>query len=156
MKLKINHFLIPYLVLLVFIFGGVISSNGVVWYESLQLPSWGPSTALTALIWAVVYTGVAWAVLVLWNTTVRDVYFGKIVGVFVVTILVNLIWSASFFFFHQLSSSLWWALLLGACALVLVTMIVLRSKKAALLLLPYTAWVFFAAYLTHTVALLNP
>lgn len=155
MKLKLNHFLIPYLALLTFIFGGVISANGVVWYEALTLPSWSPSTALIALIWAVVYLCVAWAVLILWNATNRDAHFRKIVGMFAVTILVNLIWSASFFYFHQLTSSLWWALLLGACVLVLMVMTLSRSKKVALLLLPYAVWVFFAAYLTHVVALLN-
>ncbi len=156
MKLQINHFLIPYLALLAFIFGGVISSNGVLWYETLTQPSWSPSTDAIAFIWAALYGCAAWATLILWNTTHRDAHFRNIVGVFIVTVLINLIWSASFFIFHQLSSSLWWALALGASSLVLISMVYGRSKKAALLLLPYVVWVFFAAYLTHTVALLNP
>jgi|GEM_PF-4089770 len=37
----------------------------------------------------------------------------------------------------------------------LMALIYRQSKKAALLLLPYTAWVFIAAYLCYQVMILN-
>lgn len=155
MKLKLNHFFIPYLALLAFFFASVISVSGVVWYESLSAPLWNPRTEVIALIWAVIYACVAWSALIIWNMTHRDAWFHRTVAMFVFVTIINILWGISFFALHQLSSSVWFAFVLGIAVLVLIALCVQRSVKAAFLLLPYAAWIFFAAYLTQAVAFLN-
>ncbi|MBP9817065.1 MAG: tryptophan-rich sensory protein [Candidatus Pacebacteria bacterium] len=153
--MKLNHLAIPYLAVLAFMFGGILNSGGIAWYHTLMLPVWNPSAGMIVLIWAVIYVLAAWSLLIVWNTLPRDRRFAWIMGGYVVSVLLNLVWSVVFFHLHLLGAAVWSALLLGVAVLVLMILIYPRSPKASLLLLPYTAWVFFAAYLNYTVMLLN-
>ncbi|MBY0110440.1 tryptophan-rich sensory protein [Patescibacteria group bacterium] len=153
--MKINHLLIPYLALLIVIFGSVITGGGVAWYQTLALPVWHPSETLIGAIWIAIYIGAAWSLLVVWNTMPRDARFKWIMGGFTLSTLINLVWSVVFFHLHVLPAAVWCAVVLGISMLGLIALIFPKSKKAALLLLPYTVWVFYAAYLNYTVYLLN-
>lgn len=153
--MKLDNFFIPYVVILAFIFLDVFASGGVGWYETLTLPSWHPAVALISVVWAAIYFCAGWSLLIVWNKTPRDTRTRYTAVGFTVGALLNLAWSVSFFSLHLLSFAPWFALLLGANALVLIGFIYTRSKKAALLLVPYAVWVFFAAYLTYSVFLLN-
>lgn len=154
--MKLNHLFIPYLALLAFMFGGIVTSGGIAWYHTLALPAWNPTAGIIALIWAVIYVLAAWSLLIVWNKTAHDKRFKWIMGGFVLSTLINLVWSIVFFRLHMLEVSVWCALILGISVLALIASIYTRSKKAALFLVPYMAWVFFAAYLNHVVGALNP
>ncbi len=153
--MKLNHLAIPYLAVLAFMFGGIVNSGGIAWYHTLVLPSWNPSVDIIAIIWAAIYVLAAWSLLIVWNTILRDNRFVWIMGGFVVSVLLNLVWSVVFFHLHFLGAAVWSALVLGVAVLLLMILIYPRSPKAALLLVPYTVWVFFAAYLNYVVMLLN-
>lgn len=153
--MKLNHLAIPYLAVLAFMFGGIVNSGGIAWYHTLVLPSWNPSVDIIAIIWAAIYVLAAWSLLIVWNTILRDKRFVWIMGGFVVSVLLNLVWSVVFFHLHFLGAAVWSALVLGVAVLLLMILIYPRSPKAALLLVPYTVWVFFAAYLNYVVMLLN-
>jgi translocator protein len=155
MKLKLNHLAIPYLALLAFLFGGMVISTGIPWYEGLVLPSWHPSPSLIAFVWAVIYVCAAWSLLIVWNQPERGMQFKKIMGGYICATGINLIWSIAFFHLHLFAPSVWFAFVLGLTALVLMHFILPQSKKAALLLAPYVLWVFFASYLTYVVMVLN-
>ncbi len=153
--MKLNHLAIPYLAILAFIFGGILNSGGVVWYHTLTLPVWNPPAGIIALIWAVIYVLAAWSLLTVWNKTPHDKRFIWIMGGYALSTLINLAWSIIFFQLHLLGGAVWCALLLGVSVLALMALIYPRSQKASLLLLPYTVWVFFAAYLNYAVMMLN-
>lgn len=153
--MKLNHLAIPYLAALAFMFGGILTNGGIEWYESLVLPEWSIPVGIIALIWAVIYIGAAWSLLILWNNTPHDNLFMWIMGVFSVSTLINIVWSILFFSLHLISASLWCALLLGSLVIILMILISFRSVKATWLLLPYVLWVYFAAYIQYVLSSLN-
>lgn len=147
--MKLNHLAIPYLAVLAFMFGSIVSSGGIAWYHTLIVPAWSPPAGIVALIWAVIYVLAAWSLLVVWNTTPHDKRFVWSMGGYALSTLINLAWSVAFFQLHLLEASVWCAGILGVSVLVLMALLFPRSPKAALLLVPYTVWVFFAAYLNY-------
>lgn len=153
--MKLNHLAIPYVAVLIFLIGSVLGTFGVTWYETLELPTWSPTTALIALIWAVIYAGVAYSLLVIWNKTLHDEGFRWLMRGFAVAAVVNLVWAVAFFIFHDLTISFWSAVVLSISMCVITADVALRSRKAGLLLAPYTAWVLFATYFMYVVMQLN-
>lgn len=153
--MKVNYLFIPYIAVLAFLFGGILVSGGIEWYQTLLLPVWHPSTELIALIWAVIYTTGAWSLLVVWNRTEHNQGLTWVMGGYMVCLLLNLVWSIIFFQFHLIAVAVWCAAILGICVLLLAALLVVRSPQAALLLIPYIVWVFYAVYLHYMVQLLN-
>lgn len=154
-SLKLNHLAIPYLAMFVFIFGGILTNEGVAWYYSLTLPVWNPPTAIVAVIWAVIYFCAAASLLLVWNARPRNPRFNWLLGGFACSTLVNAVWSVLFFHFHLILASVVCAVILEVSVLVLMLLTYTVSRKAALLLVPYTGWVLFAIYLQYTVLALN-
>lgn len=154
--MKLNHLAIPYLAVLAFMFGGILNSGGIAWYQTLALPVWNPAAGIVALVWALIYVCAAWSLLIVWNTTPHDTRFRWIIAGFGAVTLINLVWSLVFFQLHLLQVAVYCALILGLFTLALACLVYPHSKKAALLLAPYIVWVFFAAYLNYVVAVLNP
>jgi benzodiazapine receptor len=154
-RIKLNHLAIPYLAIFLFIFGGIITNDGIGWYYTLTLPAWNPPTALVAVIWAVIYVCAAVSLLLVWNTALRNARFNWILAGFVGSTLLNAVWSILFFHFHLFLPAKWCAVVLGFSVLLLAILAYPVSHRAALLLLPYTLWVFFAAYLNYVVMVLN-
>lgn len=153
--MKLNHLVILYCALLIFLIGGSAASIGIPWYTALTLPLWHPSFGMIAFIWAVIYALSAWSLLIIWNTTKHDRLFLWIMDGFAFVTLLNLVWCVFFFWHHAFIASIGTALLLGGSMLLLMTLVARRSLKATLLLVPYTLWVFFAAYIIYVVMLLN-
>jgi translocator protein len=154
--MKVNHFLIPYLAALVFIFGSIAGSEGVAWYQSLVLPSWAPSEGLIAFIWALIYVCISYAALIIWNQDHRDRRFKAAMVLFALSGAANLLWSVVFFALHDFLASAAAALVLAAFLVSISVLYWKRSKKAALLILPFIVWVLFAAYFNYVLGLLNP
>lgn len=153
--MKLNYLAIPYLAVLAFMFSGIVNSGGIAWYRTLSLPAWNPPAGIIALIWAVIYILATWSLLIVWNNIPHDKRFTWIMGGYGLSTVINLAWSVFFFHLHLLGTAVWCAGILGISVIALMVLIYPRSHKAALLLLPYTIWVFFAAYLNYVVMTLN-
>lgn len=154
-SMKLNHLAIPYLAIFVFIFGGILTNEGVAWYYSLSLPVWNPPTALVAVIWAIIYFCAAASLLLIWNTLPRNSRFNWLLGGFVFSTVLNAIWSILFFHFHLILAAVVCAVMLEISVLALICLTYTVSRKAALLLIPYTLWVLFAIGLQYAVLVLN-
>lgn len=153
--MKLNHLAIPYLAIFVFIFGGIITNEGVAWYYSLALPVWNPPTVLVAVMWAVIYFCAAASLLLIWNTLPRNSRFYWILSGFVFSTVLNAVWSILFFHFHLMFAAIVCAAILELSVFALMALTFTASKKAAFLLIPYFTWVLFAMYLQYTVLTLN-
>lgn len=154
--MKLDRLFVSYLAALGLMFGGIIASNGLAWYQTLVLPAWHPTFLMIAVIWAVIFAcGAAAFVMVHEHTPFGREYHG-ILAHFGFVIAMNLLWSILFFSFHMIAASSLLALIIALAALMLAGRIYPRSHEAAFLILPYAGWVFFAAYLTNIVAALNP
>lgn len=154
--LKLNHLAIPYLALLAFLFGGILSADGLVWYRTLALPAWAPTEGLIAFIWGVIYICLSGAALRVWNDERRDHHFRSVIALLVLALAANLSWAVLFFHLHLFVESFYAALVLAAFLAIAFGILLYRDRRAAVLVAPMLAWVLFAAYFIHMLGLLNP
>ena len=135
--------------------GAIASANAGAFYAQLTQPSWAPPGWLFAPVWSVLYLLIAVAAWLVW----RKHGFGRAamaLGLFVVQLLANALWTWLFFRWHLGAAAfaeiavLW--LLIAATLLAFWRL----HRLAALMLVPYLAWVTFASALTLSIWRLNP
>jgi benzodiazapine receptor len=124
------------------------------WYAALAKPTWTPPSSLFAPVWTALYVLMGWAAWLVWR---RVGFAGAPIalGLFIVQLCLNALWSYLFFGAHRPGlafadiSVLWLAILL--------TMILFWRIRpvAAVLLLPYLCWVGFASALNLALWRLN-
>ncbi len=134
--------------------GGAATDVGP-WYQALVKPSWQPPDWLFGPAWTLIYALTALAALEAWIRAPRGWPRTRIIGVFALNALLNVLWSQLFFGLRRPD----WALVeVGALwASIILLMLVVRphSTRAVWLLVPYLLWVSFAAFLNFTVVRLN-
>ena len=135
--------------------GAIASVDAASFYAQLDQPAWAPPAGVFGPVWSVLYVLMAIAAWLVWreaDTPTR----GLALGVFVLQLAVNALWSWLFFAWHRGA----WAFLdvLLLLALIVVTMVLFRRVRplAAWLLVPYLGWVAFASALTWAVWRANP
>ena len=124
------------------------------WYAALTKPTWNPPNSVFAPVWATLYVLMALAV---WSVWRRVGFAGAPVtlGLFVVQLVLNALWSYLFFGLHRPGSAfadivvLWFAILATTVGFWHVT------PGAGALMLPYLGWVGFAAALNLKLWRLN-
>jgi len=154
--LRIALFTVPAVVLLGTV-SSMLSNSGYsnAWFRSLDLPDFMPPGWAFPVAWTILYImlGLSFAMLLHARGAPRR---GRLIGLFLVQLAVNLAWSPVFFGMHKVSLGLY---LVGAMIALTVALIVLLwpvRRAAALLLLPYLAWLGFAAALNYRVVVDNP
>ena len=135
--------------------GAMASSRAASFYGQLSQPAWAPPAWLFGPVWSVLYIAMALAAWLVW----RERGFKgapAALGLFVVQLMANALWTWLFFVWHQ-----------GLLALVEIVVLWLLiaatihgfwpiHRLAALLLVPYLAWVGFASALTFSLWRMNP
>ena len=125
------------------------------WYYALRKPSWQPPDWLFGPAWTLIYGLIALAGVKAWNAA-RDRQQGlRIVGVFALNALLNVLWSELFFHFHRPDWALIEVVAFWLSIVVLIVTAASVSHAAGWLLLPYLAWVTFAGLLNLSVVRLN-
>ena len=153
MKIKINYFLIPLIVIIVSALGGYFTSVGLKeWYPSLTLPSFTPPGGTIGMVWTILYILATIACLIVVNTF-KDKSF--LIKLFILNAFLNVSWSLLFFTFNLTWEAFLWAILLGVSVLTIILFSYKESKLVAFLMLPYLLWVSFASYLNFTIYMLN-
>lgn len=145
---------------LVFVFafaglGAFGSRSAPTFYAQLDKPTWAPPTSVFGPVWSLLYLLMAVAVWLVWREA-SHAGRARALGLFVVQLVANSLWSWLFFA---------WRTGAGAFADVLLMVVLIGATMAAfwpirraatLLMLPYLAWVSFASFLTWTVWQRNP
>ena len=124
------------------------------WYAQLKKPSWNPPSWIFAPVWTALYTMMAVAAWLVWR---RGGFAARraALGLFLLQLLCNGLWSWLFFGLHRPAlalvdiASLWLALLATTVVFWRVRLV------AGLLLVPYLAWVSFASALNFALWRLN-
>ena len=124
------------------------------WYAALAKPSWNPPNALFGPVWTVLYVLMGVAAWLVW----RRAGFGgagAALGLFIVQLVLNALWS--YLFFGQQRLDLAFGDILALLATILaVTILFWRiDRLAGALMLPYLAWVSFASVLNFVLWRLN-
>jgi len=153
--MKLNYIIIPLITLLVASVGSWLTSGGMGWYQTINLPAWTPAGSVIGAIWTIIFILATISALLVWNRFSHGKRFNWIFITFAVNAFLNVLWSFLFFGQHLLSLAIIDAALLGISVIALIVLIRHASRLAALLLYPYAIWAAFATYLTYTVWLLN-
>jgi translocator protein len=136
--------------------GGLATSPKILgWYATLEKPWFNPPNWLFGPAWSVMFLVIAvafWRVLQTPETTPMR---SGAIGLFVLQLVLNALWSVLFFGFESPGLALvevvpfWLSIFL---ALLTFTAI---DRTAAWLMVPYLAWVTFAGVLNYAVWSLN-
>ena len=131
------------------------SGYGNPWFDALEKPAFMPPGWAFAVAWTTLYVllGVALAML-LYARGAR--WRGAAIGLFLVQLLANYLWSPLFFALHQVGPALALIVVMITLTVVLIALLWQIRRLAALLLLPYLGWLCFAALLNASIDRLNP
>ncbi len=134
---------------------GAFFRPGEWYYEKIRKPSWNPPSWLFPPVWTLLYIMMSVAAWLVWRET--GVIGGLLpLGLFVLQLGLNALWSYLFFGRENLKAAFWEALLLFAAVFAMTVAFWDVRTLAGLLVLPYVLWVGFAAFLTYTIWRLNP
>jgi tryptophan-rich sensory protein len=136
--------------------GALASVNARSFYADLVRPAWAPPGWLFGPVWSALFLAMAVAAWLIWRIPTASPSRSVALGLFVVQLGANALWSWLFFAWRLGGAALAEVLvlwLLIACTLALFWRI---KPLAGLLLVPYLGWVTFAAALNHTLWRLNP
>lgn len=156
MNFKLNYLVIFVIVALVLGAGGVITRNGMGWYNNeLVLSPLTPPSWIFPVAWNFIGVCTALSLIITWNTVKRDLVGNLVIALFGINGILNLSWSYVFFIRHEIGKAFWVACAIEATVIVLMLLLWNRSRMAALLLLPYAVWVLFALHLNNDIWLIN-
>ncbi len=135
--------------------GAMASIQAATFYAGLARPAWAPPGWLFGPVWTALYGMMAVAAWLVWRREGWRACRGAL-GLFVLQLGLNGLWSWLFFAWHQGAwafadiVALWLSL---ACTIAAFGK---RQRLAGWLLVPYLLWVSFAAALNYAVWQLNP
>ncbi|MFH1427428.1 MAG: TspO/MBR family protein [Patescibacteria group bacterium] len=153
--MKLNYFIIPIITIFVATLGSYLTSQGMDWYKSINLPSWTPPGGVIGAVWTLIFILGTISALIFFNKAEHNSLFNWIIIVFIINAFLNVFWSYLFFYQHLISPAIFEAATLAASVIILIILIWPISRLAASLLIPYATWVMFATYLTYSVWLVN-
>jgi len=138
-------------------FGAIFMTQDSIdnWYAQLQKPSFTPPDWVFGPAWIILYLLMAISVFLVWKKGMDYPKVKQSLGLFLVQLALNSIWTPLFFGFHLILSAfieiiiLWFA--------ILATMLAFKriSLSASILLIPYLIWVGFATILNGSIWYLN-
>jgi len=147
---------VPAIVFLGFLSGRLANSGyGNRWFDALAKPEFMPPSWAFGVAWTILYIlmGLAFAIVIHARGAKGR---GAAIGLFLVQLLMNLLWSPLFFRAHQVENALILIILLFVAVAVTTALFWRIRRMAGLLLLPYLAWLAFASALNYEIARLNP
>jgi len=124
------------------------------WYASLAKPSWNPPNYLFGPVWTVLYVLMGVAAWLVW----RRAGFGgagAALGLFIVQLGLNALWSYLFFGQQRLDLAFFDVITLDVTILAVMILFWRLDRGAGALMLPYLAWVSFASLLNFVLWRLN-
>jgi len=155
MKLKLNYIIIPLITVFIDLIGKYFTDPKMIWYASLQKPSYTPPNIAFPIAWTAIYILTTICVLIVWNTFERTKTFYIIISLFIMNALLNALWTPIFFYYHLIFFAGIIALALAINIALLIYFISRVSIWISVLLIPYAAWVVFATILNFHIWILN-
>lgn len=133
--------------------GGVFVGPGD-WYANLRKPAFNPPGWVFGPVWTLLYVMMGASAWLVWRRTGFK-HAGTALGLFILQLILNAIWTPLFFGLKSPGASL--VVIVGLWVAILATALAFknRSRLAALLLLPYLVWVSFATVLNASLWYLN-
>lgn len=134
--------------------GGAATQIGP-WYYGLNKPSWQPPDWLFAPVWTLIYGLTALAGVLAWNRLADREKRLRLLGLFALNALLNVLWSELFFGMRRPDWAMSEVIPFWLSILALVLVVFPISRTAGWALIPYLLWVLFAAVLNLAIVRLN-
>ncbi|PIR66293.1 MAG: hypothetical protein COU51_04670 [Parcubacteria group bacterium CG10_big_fil_rev_8_21_14_0_10_36_14] len=67
MRLKLNYIIIPLFTAFIAYFGGQITSAGMKWYKTINLPSFTPPGFVIGYVWTFIFICATISAIITWN-----------------------------------------------------------------------------------------
>lgn len=142
------------IMIFVLVAGGALTELGP-WYQSLTLPAWQPPGPAFGIIWTSIYVLTTVSAVLAWRTIGNPQDGVKLIGLFVINGVLNMMWSFLFFKLQRPDWALYQVGIFWLSILALIVFIWPRHKVASILLAPYILWVSIASYLNLSIVKLN-
>ena len=125
------------------------------WYAQLQKPNITPPDWVFGPAWTILYLLMSISVFLVWNKGLDYPKVKLAIGLFLIQLALNAIWTPIFFGFHSILLALIDIILLFIA--ILATLLVFKNISffASMLLVPYLLWVGYAAILNGSICYLN-
>jgi tryptophan-rich sensory protein len=135
--------------------GAAATVNAREFYAQLVRPAWAPPGWLFGPVWSALYAFMGFAA---WRVWKQHGWGGAKValGLFIVQLAVNALWSWLFFAWHRGAWALAEILLLWVLIAATLLQFWKKDRWAGVLLVPYLGWVTFATALCYSTWKLNP
>jgi benzodiazapine receptor len=135
--------------------GAAASIDAATFYAQLVRPSWAPPASAFGPVWSILYLSMGVAAWLVWRERGAPLRRAAL-GVFLVQLCANALWSWLFFAWRNGAGAFAEVLLLLALIVATIALFGRVRRPAAILLLPYVAWVCLASALTWSVWRNNP
>ena len=134
---------------------GSLTRDGVARYEAaVQKPPLTPPGWVFPVVWGVLFALMGWSAARVYLTPASNAR-SRALGLFLLQLGVNFLWSIFFFNGRMYLFSFLWIMGLWGLILLMMTAFYPLDRWASWMNLPYLLWVTFAAYLTFGVWRLN-
>jgi len=155
LNLRLNYLVIPLLAVIAASAASYFAETGRILNNSIDLPIWTPPNSFAGILVTIVFLISAVSVLIIWNRYSTQKNFKLIIGLFILSAIVNIGWNILFFDQHQLALAFFQSVFLISNIILLIVLIWRFCPLAASFLLPYSLWVLFSIILTLNVWAIN-
>lgn len=152
---RLSQSAIFYVALLLFLSIGAITTGGLSWYTSLNLPAWTPDQFLTGVIWLCLFLCMAASMSIFWGNATATDHTRLIFLLYLGSMGLVLLWNWLFFGAHEPTAAFIAAVLVSMSLLVLAASLWKLHRSSALLLGPFLIWMTVALVLSYQIMLLN-
>ena len=136
--------------------GSFSTMNSVkTWYAELSRPSFTPPDWTFGVVWPILFVMMGISVFMIWNRGLDKRKVKVALGLFVLQLVLNGLWTPIFFGLHMIALALIEIVLLWIAILLTILVFWRISKTATFFLFPYILWVSFAAILNTALWYLN-
>jgi tryptophan-rich sensory protein len=125
------------------------------WYVDLAKPPFNPPGWIFGVVWPILYVMMGISAFLIWNKGIDNKQARVVLGLFVLQLLLNGLWTPIFFGLQMMGLALAEIILLWVTILATILAFWRISKIAAYLLMPYILWVSFAVALNAAIWHLN-
>ena len=134
--------------------GGLATNSGVTsdWYDALNKAPWTPPGWVFGAAWTIIMICFAIYMAFLWGKVENK---NKLVALFGIQWVLNIIWNPIFFHYHQVSIAFVVIVSLTLVVFLLQMLFVKVMKIKTILIVPYIVWLLIATSLNLYVLLYN-
>jgi len=138
-----------------FLSGYFTASSINTWYSELNKPFFNPPNWIFGPAWTLLYTLMAVAFALVWDSRTKIHLKSKAMKLFVAQFALNLVWTPVFFGLHQIAIAL--LIIVFLWILIFKTMQAFKrvNMTSYYLMIPYLLWVSFATALNASILYLN-